>query len=60
MNYENGDIKARLITPFFSSAFSAFEKCENSFSLTYPFGLFWSAKYLNFGAESCEVRVLSY
>ena len=24
-----------------------------------PFGPFWSAKYLNFGGESCETRILS-
>ena len=24
-----------------------------------PFGPFWSAKYLNFGGESCEIRILS-
>ena len=24
-----------------------------------PFGPFWSAKYLNFGVESCETRILS-
>ena len=24
-----------------------------------PFGLFWSPKYLNFGGESCEIRILS-
>ena len=23
------------------------------------FGSFWSAKYLNFGGESCEIRILS-
>ena len=24
-----------------------------------PLGPFWSAKYLNFGGESCEIRILS-
>ena len=24
-----------------------------------PFNSFWSAKYLNFGVESCEIRILS-
>ena len=36
-----------------------FEKCQNSFSWGPPFGPFWSAKYLNFGGESCEIRILS-
>ena len=36
-----------------------FEKCRSSFSWGLPFGPFWSAKYLNFGGESCEIRILS-
>ena len=36
-----------------------FEKCQNSFSWGPPFVPFWSAKYLNFGAESCEIKILS-
>ena len=37
-----------------------FEKCQNSFSMGPLFGLFWSAKYLNFGGESCEIKILSH
>ena len=25
-----------------------------------PYGPFWSTKYLNFGGESCEIRILSH
>ena len=53
--------------PFFSSTpwalFEAFifvfDKCQNSFSWGTPFGPCWSAKYLNFGGESCKIRILS-
>ena len=34
-----------------------FENCQNSFSWGPPFGSFWSAKYQNFGGESCEIRM---
>ena len=34
-------------------------KCQNSFSWGPSFGIFWSAKYLKFGDESCEIRILS-
>ena len=37
-----------------------FEKCQISFSMGPLFGLFWSAKYLNFGGESCEIKILSH
>ena len=36
-----------------------FENCQNSFSWDHLFGQFWSAKYLNFGSRSCEIRILS-
>ena len=53
--------------PFLSSTFWAlfvififvFENCQNSFSMGPPFGPFWSAKYLDFGGESTEIRILS-
>ena len=35
-----------------------FENCHNLFSWVPPFGSFWSAKYLNFGGESCEIKTL--
>ena len=38
-----------------------FGNYQNSFSCPTPspsFGPFWSTKYLNFGDESCEIRIL--
>ena len=35
-----------------------FENFPNSFSWGPSFGPFWSAKYLNWGGESCEIRIL--
>ena len=61
--------ETRQTTPFFSSTFwvltvcdihFCIEKCQNSFSWSPPFGPFWSAKYLNFGGEICEIRILSH
>ena len=60
-------IKTRQMTLFFSSDFQALfrkliflvENCKNLFSWGPPFGSFWSAKYLNFQGESCEIRILS-
>ena len=37
-----------------------FEKCQNLFSWSPPFGPFWSVKCLNIGGESCEIRILSH
>ena len=59
--------KTRQMIPFLSSTFWAlfvififvFENCQNSFSMGPPFGPFWSAKYLDFGGESTEIRILS-
>ena len=60
-------MKTRQITTFFLSAFQALtvletvfamEICQNLFSWGVPFGLFLSAKYLNFGGKSCEIRIL--
>ena len=36
-----------------------FENCQNSFLWVPRFAPFWSAKHLNFGDESREVRILS-
>ena len=36
-----------------------FEKSQNLSSWRAPFGPFWSAKYLNFGGETCEITILS-
>ena len=38
-----------------------FENCQNSFSSGSlpPYVHFWSAKYLNFGGESFEIKILS-
>ena len=36
-----------------------FENCQNSFSLGPPFDPFWSAKHLNIGGESLDIRILS-
>ena len=35
-----------------------FENCQNSFSRDPSVAPLWSAKYLNFGGESCEIRIL--
>ena len=56
------------MTLFFSSTFWALTICDIHFwiwkmlKLVFmgsPLGLFWSIKYLNFGGESCEDRILS-
>ena len=61
-------METKQMTRFFSSAFWAPTVCyidfciwkfPNSFSWGLPFGPFWSAKYLNFWDESCEIRILS-
>ena len=36
-----------------------FGNYQNSFSWGTLFSPFWSAKYLNFGGESCEIRTFS-
>ena len=64
---QEGKKETRQMTPFFSSTFwtlfavfiFVFEKCKNLFSWGTPFGPFWSVKYLHFGGESCEIRILS-
>ena len=65
---QEGKKETRQITPFIHLLFEfwlflifilVFEKHQNSFSCGPPFCPFWSAKYLNFGGESCEIRILS-
>ena len=59
--------KTRQMTPFFLLLFRrhlfvififVFENCQNSFLWSPPFSPFWSAKYLKFWVESCEIRIL--
>ena len=55
------------MTPFFSSTFWALNICDIHFCILKvskfifmesSFHPFWSAKYLNFGGVSCEIRIL--
>ena len=46
--------KAVIAIYVYASESSSFAHLENDA----PFGPFWSAKYLHFGGESCEIRIL--
>ena len=57
------------MTPFFWSTFWALTVCDiyfciwklpKSIFMRSSFCPFWSAKYLNFGDASCEIRILSH
>ena len=59
-DYKSGRKKENLLLfHLFVKLIFVFEKCQNSFSWSPPFDPFWSAKYLNFGGESCEIKILS-
>ena len=58
--------ETRQMTPFFSSTFWALTVCDVHFCIWKlpkfifmgsSFCPFWSAKYLNFGGVSCEIRI---
>ena len=66
---QKGKKETRQMTPFSSPTFWALTVCDIHFCIWKmskfifmgsPFGPFWSANYLNFGVESCEIRTLSY
>ena len=60
-DYNSGRKKGNLLlTALFVIFIFVFEKCKNSFSMGPHFGSFWSAKYLNFGDENCEIKILSH
>ena len=61
--------KVREVSPFFWSTFWALTVCDIYFCIwklpkfifmRSSFCPFWSAKYLNFGDVSCEIRILSH
>ena len=58
-DYNSGKKKGNLLL-FCLIFIFVFEKCQNLFSKGPPFGPFWSAKYLKFGGESCEIKILSH
>ena len=58
-DYDSGRKKGNLLL-FCLIFIFVFEKCQSSFSMGTPFGPFWSVKYLDFGGESCEIKILSH
>ena len=67
-DHNSGKKEIGQITPFFSSTFWAPTVCDIHFCIWKlpkfifmgsSFRPFWSAKYLNFGGVSCEIRILS-
>ena len=65
---QEGKNETRQRTPFFSSTSWVLTVCDIHFCiwkmskfvfLESPLWSFWSVKYVNFGGESCEIRILS-
>ena len=58
---QEGDTKTTLMTPSFLTTVRTLTVQEPHFCIFVgsPFGPFWFAKYLNFGGESCEIRIQS-
>ena len=66
---QEGKKETRQLTTFFIYFLSSkclwcpffeFENFQDSFSWGPSFGPFWSAKKLDFGGETCEIRILAY
>ena len=68
INQEGKKETRHMTRPIFSSTFWAVTVCNINFCIWKlskfifmgsPLGPFWPAKYLNFGGENCEIRILS-
>ena len=58
-DYNSGREKGNLML-FCLIFIFVFEKCQNSFLMGPRFCPFCSAKYLDFGGESCAIKILSH